>query len=255
MRKNIVAGNWKMNLQPAEGAALVQELCPQTETLQHSGVTLIVCPPLIYTAWALSDWQREGRIEVGAQNCYHEASGAYTGEVSAAMLANLGVGYCIVGHSERRSLFGETDEVVRRKTEAVVAQEMTAIVCCGETLDEREKGQEKAVVARQLREALRGMSNEQMKQIVIAYEPVWAIGTGKTATTAQAQEMHAFIRSVLAELFGSETAQNTSILYGGSCKPENAAELFACEDVDGGLIGGASLNATDFLAIANSFQH
>ncbi len=244
-----------MNLQPAEGAALVRELSAETQTLQQSGVTMIVCPPLIYTAWALSDWQREGSIEVGAQNCYYETSGAYTGEVSAAMLANLGVTYCIVGHSERRSLFGESDEVVRCKTEAVVAQGMTAIVCCGETLEEREEGQEKEVVARQLREALGGVSNEQMKQIVIAYEPVWAIGTGKTASTAQAQEMHAFIRTVLAELFGGETAQDISILYGGSCKPDNAAELFACEDVDGGLIGGASLNANDFLAIANSFQN
>ncbi len=253
-RKKIIAGNWKMNLQPAEAAALVRTISAETQQGRINQVHLLVCPPSLYLPLALNNWQPNSDLPVGAQNCYFEDSGAFTGEISAEMLAAMGVKYCITGHSERRSLFGETDEIVRKKTAAILKMGLQAIVCCGETLQERESGHHQEVVKRQLNIALNGLSQEQMKNVVIAYEPVWAIGTGKTATSDQAQEMHAFIRVFLTEVFGTETAESTSILYGGSCKPSNAVELFSQPDVDGGLIGGASLIAEDFLAIARSFH-
>jgi len=253
MRKKIVAGNWKMNLQPAEAAALVRDIAAETAGLRADGVELLICPPALYLPLALNNWQPEQALDVGAQNCHFESSGAFTGEISAEMLSAIGVSHCIVGHSERRSLFGETDEVVQQKTLAVLNAAMVAIVCCGETLEERESNSQEIVVARQLQKALHGLSSDQMKQIIIAYEPVWAIGTGKTASSEQAQQMHAFIRSEIATMFDERVAEETSILYGGSCKPSNAAELFAQPDVDGGLIGGAALDAEDFLAIAQSF--
>lgn len=253
MRKKIVAGNWKMNLQPAEAAALVRDIANEVEAIQDQQVELIICPPSLYLPLALNSWQPDQILPVGAQNCHFENAGAYTGELAASMLDAIGVKYCIVGHSERRSLFGETDEIVQRKTAAVIRSGMTAIVCCGETLEERDANQHFKVVSRQLKQALGALKLNQMKQVIIAYEPVWAIGTGKTASSAQAQEMHAFIRNEIATIFGDDVAQEISILYGGSCKPSNAAELFSQPDVDGGLIGGASLNATDFLAIARSF--
>lgn len=253
MRKKIVAGNWKMNLQPAEAAALVRDIALEAEGIQDDGVELIVCPPSIYLPLALNNWQPEQVLPVGAQNCYFESSGAFTGELAAPMLDAIGVKYCIVGHSERRSLFGETDEIVQRKTAAVIDSGLTAIVCCGETLEEREASAHFDVVARQLHKALGDLSPKQMEHVVIAYEPVWAIGTGKTASSEQAQEIHAFIRSEVKKMFNAKIADETSILYGGSCKPSNATELFAQPDVDGGLIGGASLDASDFLAIARSF--
>jgi len=253
MRKKIVAGNWKMNLQPAEAAALVRDIAAEAARLRADGVEMLICPPALYLPLALNNWQPEQTLAVGAQNCHFETSGAFTGEISAEMLSAIGVSHCIVGHSERRSLFGETDEVVQQKTAAVLNAGMVAIVCCGETLEERESNSQETVVARQLQKALHGLSSDQMKQIIIAYEPVWAIGTGKTASSDQAQQMHAFIRSEIATMFDGRVAEEISILYGGSCKPSNAAELFAQPDVDGGLIGGAALDAEDFLAIAQSF--
>lgn len=254
MRKKIVAGNWKMNLQPAEAAALVREVSLSYADPEYDGVVLLVCPPALYLPLALNDWQPEHKLLIGAQNCHAEKSGAFTGEVSAEMLAAIGVSYCIVGHSERRTIFGESDEVVQQKTAAILRSGMKAIVCCGETLDERENNQQEEVVGRQLKVALNGLSKQKMQQITIAYEPVWAIGTGKTASSDQAQEMHHFIREQLSKLFSEGMADETSILYGGSCKPGNARELFDQPDVDGGLIGGASLDAEDFLAIARSFN-
>jgi len=253
MRKKIVAGNWKMNPLPAETAILLESIIELHANDKNSAVQLIVCPPALYIQSAMRHLADSDGIAVGAQNCYFEKSGAYTGEVSAAMLAALKVEYCIVGHSERRAIFGESDHWVNLKTKALLSQGISPIVCCGELLEERENNQQFEVVSRQLKSALNGLSADDMKQVVIAYEPVWAIGTGKTASSIQAQEMHAFIRNELSTAFGVQRANETSILYGGSCKPDNARELFACADVDGGLIGGASLNAQDFIAIANSF--
>lgn len=241
-----------MNLQPAEAAGLVRTIADAAQNAAP-GVELIVCPPAVYLPLALNEWQRGSALPVGAQNCHWEKSGAYTGEVSPEMLNAIGVSHCIVGHSERRSLFGETDEDVARKVEAVINAGMQAICCCGETLEEREAERQEEVVGAQLRVALGALSPAQAEHLIIAYEPVWAIGTGETASSQQAQAMHAFIRSGLEQILGSVLAENIPVLYGGSCKPDNAAELFAQPDVDGGLIGGASLNADDFLAIARAF--
>ena len=253
MRKKMIAGDWKINLQPAEAAALVRDLADEVKEIDERGVILLICPPALYLPLALNEWQPHQLLAVGAQNCHYEKAGAYTGEISAEMCCAIGVKFCIVGHSERRALFGETDEMIKEKAAAVVATGMTAIVCCGETLEQRESGEHETVVARQLQMALEKISKPNMDKVIIAYEPVWAIGTGETATSGQAQQMHAFIRKELAQHFDDKIADNTSILYGGSCKPDNAAELFAQPDVDGGLIGGASLNADQFTAIARSF--
>jgi triosephosphate isomerase len=244
-RRKFVCGNWKMHKTVAEAVALVKEL---TEGLGGVAgkVQVAVAPP--YTALQAVARSDRGPIEVAAQNVHWEAQGAFTGEVSAPMLADVGCVHCIVGHSERRQLFGETDEAVRKKTGALLAAGIRPIVCVGETLAERESGRTLDVVARQVRAALAGLA-AQASAITIAYEPVWAIGTGKTATSAQAQEVHAAIRSVLRELCGSSAAEAVRILYGGSVKPENAAELMSQPDVDGALVGGASLKAKDFLAI------
>jgi triosephosphate isomerase len=253
MRRKIVAGNWKMNPMPVDAALLIESLVNGWGGNPSPGVQLVVCPPLLYTQSLRNSQLDVETIGVGAQNCHFENNGAYTGEVSAAMLAAMGVQFCIVGHSERRAIFGETDVWVLQKVKALLKNSVSPIVCCGELLTERESGKQFDVVARQLKNGLKGITAQEMKQVIIAYEPVWAIGTGKTATAAQAQEMHAFIRNELSTTFGVQCANETSILYGGSCKPDNACELFACPDVDGGLIGGAALVAKDFLAIAHSF--
>lgn len=253
MRKNFVAGNWKMNLQPADAAALVRSIAEANDHPDFDEVEMIVCPPALYLPLALNNWQRGHRLPVGAQNCHWEPAGAFTGEISAQMLASVGVTHCIVGHSERRTLFGEDDATVQQKTTAILEAGLIAIVCCGETLAEREAGKAEEVVGRQLKTALKEVDEKSIENVIVAYEPVWAIGTGKTASSEQAQEMHAFIRTQLSGLFSNEIAGKISILYGGSCKPSNAQELFAQPDVDGGLIGGASLNVDDFLAIAESF--
>lgn len=223
----------------------------EAETIDPS-VGLIVCPPFPYLEIA-SDVSDESYFQVGAQNVSDQEMGAYTGEVSATMLQYMDIAYCIVGHSERRAYYHETDAIVAAKVNQLLAHEIQPIVCCGEVLEEREANRQFEVVKTQIQDGLFHLSAEEFAQVIIAYEPVWAIGTGKTATPAQAQEMHAFIRSLIAEKYGAQVADNTSILYGGSCKPSNAKELFANPDVDGGLIGGASLNANDFLAIAKAF--
>ena len=252
MRKNIVAGNWKMNNTFDEADALVSDIMTALETKELGQTMMIICPPFPYLEMC-TDYSNDSYFAVGAQNVSDQEKGAFTGEVSAAMLQSMEVEYCIVGHSERRAYYGETDAIVARKVDQLLQHDIRPIVCCGEVLEEREADKQFDVVRRQISDGLFHLSAEQFAHVVIAYEPVWAIGTGKTATPAQAQEMHAFIRGLIADKYGKKVADDTSILYGGSCKPSNAKELFANPDVDGGLIGGASLKADDFMAIATAF--
>ncbi len=253
MRKHIVAGNWKMNKTFEEADELVSNIMDKLEeTTLDPNTLLIVCPPFPFLEMT-SDYSDDSYFAVGAQNVSDQESGAYTGEVSAAMLESMELDYCIVGHSERRAYYHETDEIVARKVDQLLKHNLRPIVCCGEVLEEREAGRQFDVVKKQITDGLFHLSAEQFADIVIAYEPVWAIGTGKTATPEQAQEIHAYIRGLIAEKYGQAVADETTILYGGSCKPSNAKELFANPDVDGGLIGGASLKADDFIAIATAF--
>ncbi len=253
MRKHIVAGNWKMNKTFEEADELVSNIMDKLEeTTLDPNTLLIVCPPFPFLEMT-SDYSDDSYFAVGAQNVSDQESGAYTGEVSAAMLESMELDYCIVGHSERRAYYHETDEIVARKVDQLLKHNIRPIVCCGEVLEEREANRQFDVVKKQITDGLFHLTAEQFADVVIAYEPVWAIGTGKTATPEQAQEIHAYIRSLIAEKYGKETADETTILYGGSCKPSNAKELFANPDVDGGLIGGASLKADDFIAIATAF--
>lgn len=248
LRKAIIAGNWKMNKTPAEAAQLIAELKAE---MPKPDCEVVVCVPAIDIP-AVAEAIKGSEISLGAQNVHFKESGAYTGEISAAMLVEAGVKYVIVGHSERRQYFGETDETVNLRAKAALAGGLLPIICVGETLEQREQGITAELVAMQTKIAFDGIAKEDAVKCVVAYEPVWAIGTGKTATSEQAQEIHAYIRGVLAEKFGA-LAEEISILYGGSCKPSNAKELFAQKDIDGGLIGGASLVASDFIAIAKSF--
>ncbi len=253
MRKHIVAGNWKMNCTFTEADELINGIMEKLEKTELPRETLlIVCPPFPYLEMT-TDYANDSYFLVGAQNVSDQEKGAYTGEVSAEMLESMELDYCIVGHSERRGYYGETDKIVAAKVDKLLAHGLKPIVCVGEVLEEREAGKQLEVVTRQVEEGLFHLTPEQMMEVVIAYEPVWAIGTGKTATPEQAQEIHAHIRSLLTAKYGKELADEISILYGGSCKPSNAKELFACPDIDGGLIGGASLKADDFIAIAQSF--
>jgi triosephosphate isomerase len=249
-RKLIIAGNWKMNKTVAEAVALVRDLRGLVSMVREK-VEIGVAPP--FTALHSVAKVLEGsNILLAAQNCYWEASGAYTGEISAPMLKEVGAHYVIVGHSERRQFFGETDQTVNRRAQAVLKAGMLPIVCVGETLAEREAGRTLEVVKRQVEGALAGFSPADVARFVMAYEPVWAIGTGKNATTAQAQEVHASIRLQLVEAYGRDAAEQVRIQYGGSMKPDNAAELLQQPDVDGGLVGGASLKAPDFAAIVKA---
>ncbi len=243
-----------MNKTFSEADELVSDIMDKLEQIElDRNVQVIVCPPFPYLEMC-TDYANDSYFAVGAQNVSDQERGAYTGEVSAEMLKSLElVDYCIVGHSERRAYYGETDAIVAAKVNQLLAHEITPIVCCGEVLEEREANRQFDVVRRQITDGLFHLTPEQFSGIVIAYEPVWAIGTGKTATPEQAQEMHAFIRNLINEKYGENIAQETTILYGGSCKPSNAKELFANPDVDGGLIGGASLKADDFIAIAQAF--
>lgn len=252
MRKNIVAGNWKMNKTLQEGIALAKEL---NEVLanERPNCDVIICTPFIHLA-SVTPLVDSAKIGVGAENCADKESGAYTGEVSAAMVASTGAKYVILGHSERRAYYHETPEILKEKVRLALANGLTPIFCVGEVLEEREAGKQNEVVYGQLAGSLFDLTAEEFSRLIIAYEPVWAIGTGKTATAAQAQEIHAYIRSVIAEKYGKDVADNTSILYGGSCKASNARELFANPDVDGGLIGGASLKAADFKGIIDAFN-
>lgn len=249
-RQRIVAGNWKMNKSYDEGRSLAEEVI---DLLQPSDTIVILAAPFIHLKNLDSITEDVSNLYVGAQNCHQEEKGAYTGEVSAAMLHSVGVDYVIIGHSERREYFGETDDLLAKKIDAVLANGMRPIFCCGEKLDIREAGTHEALVTEQLTQALFHLPAEALLKVVIAYEPVWAIGTGKTASPQQAQDMHAHIRACLAKQYGKAIAEQITILYGGSCNPGNARELFAQPDVDGGLIGGASLKAADFVAIIESF--
>ncbi len=246
-RRTLIAGNWKMNKTAAEGVALVGEIKAAMPCCCE-GPEVLVCPTFT-TLGAVVEAAKGSAIQVGAQNVHWAKNGAYTGEISAEMLVSTGVTHVIIGHSERRQYFGETDATVNQRVKAALEAGLTAVVCVGETLAQREAGETMDVIGRQVKEDLADLSAEAMAKVVIAYEPVWAIGTGKVATDEQAQEVHAFIRAELAKLFGADVAEATRILYGGSMKPGNAKGLLAQPDIDGGLIGGAALKAPDFVAI------
>ncbi len=251
MRKNIVAGNWKMNTTLAEGVGLAKDV---NEALKGftPNCDVVIAVPFTHLA-SVNAVIDSSKLGLGAENCADHKSGAYTGEVSAAMVASTGAAYVILGHSERRQYYGETSEILKEKVALALENNLTPIFCIGEVLEERENGTYLDVVKKQIEEALFGMSAADFSKLILAYEPVWAIGTGKTATDDQAEEMHAFIRKVIADKYGNEVAENTSILYGGSCKPSNAPQLFAKPNVDGGLIGGASLDAESFMGIVKAF--
>ena len=252
MRRNIVAGNWKSNETFNQADDLINDIAEGLRAFDSTDVDVIVCPPLPYLE-LVQDAAEDVEFFVGAQNVSKFDNGAYTGEVSAQMLQSMNVDYCIVGHSERRKYFFETNQDVAEKVNKLLAVDITPIVCVGESLEDREAGKHFDVIREQVSQGLFHLSAEAMEKVIIAYEPVWAIGTGKTATKEQAQEIHAFIRNMLAEKYSDDTAQEISILYGGSCNAKNAKDLFAQQDVDGGLIGGASLKAADFIEIAGSF--
>ncbi|MBN1951760.1 MAG: triose-phosphate isomerase [Bacteroidales bacterium] len=249
MRKNIVVGNWKMNKDLQEGIGLAKEV---NDKLTESDVTVILCTPAIHLA-EVKKAVSKSNLFIGAQNCADKESGAYTGEISAAMVKSTGAEYVILGHSERRAYYGETNAILAEKVKLALANGLTPIFCIGEVLEEREAGKHFDVVKTQLEEGLYSLSEADFKKIVLAYEPVWAIGTGKTASPDQAQEIHKVIRDSVAAKYGQAVAADCSILYGGSCKASNAPELFANPDVDGGLIGGAALHADDFLGIVTAF--
>ena len=251
MRKNIVAGNWKMNTSKVDGVALAKEVAALSEQTPAE-VGLIVAPPFTHLC-AVGKALAGSKVELSAQNCADHVKGAYTGEVSVDMLKAVGCQWTILGHSERREYYGETDEKLVEKTKLALEAGLGVILCVGERLEEREAGKHFDVCASQIENVLYKFSAEDMKKVIVAYEPVWAIGTGKTATAEQAEEIHAFIRSRIAAKFGDEVAEDMTILYGGSCKPSNAKELFAQKDIDAGLIGGAALKAADFIEIAKSF--
>lgn len=250
MRKKIVAANWKMNMTVAETASFYEAFRLEIEDI--SGVEIIVAPPFTAIAKLSELLGGSQKVRLGAQNFYHERAGAFTGEISAAMLRELYVRYVIIGHSERRAIFGETDALINKKFQAAHASELKPILCVGETLAEREAGKEKTVLETQLRGALEGASAEQIVDSVIAYEPVWAIGTGVNASPEQAQDAHAHVRSVLASLFDAATAAKVRIQYGGSVKPNNAAALMSKPDIDGALVGGASLDPRGFAEIVKA---
>jgi triosephosphate isomerase len=253
MRKQIAAANWKMNLTFQQAEKLLDDILGAKIKLTDNRQVFFAVP-YPYLLMTRSEVQEEFNYEVAAQNCHHKGSGAFTGEVSAEMLHSIGVNYCIIGHSERRENFAENNAILAEKVNLCLQDFMTPVFCCGEPLQIREAGTQNEFVAVQLKESLFHLTVKEIKGIIIAYEPIWAIGTGKTATTAQAQEMHQFIRSVLAAQYGEALANEISILYGGSVKANNAKELFGCADVDGGLVGGASLVASDFIEIIRALK-
>jgi len=253
MRKQIAAANWKMNLSWQKGEALLDAIHSKEYQLSADRIAVFAVP-FPYLHLALQKLRDKQNVFVAAQNCSNKKSGAYTGEVSVEMLQSLGVPYCIIGHSERREYFNETNQQLAEKTDLLLENNITPLFCCGEPLQIREANSQNAYVAKQLEESLYHLSPEQVQKVVIAYEPIWAIGTGKTATKEQAQEMHAFIRGQLANKYGQDVANNISILYGGSVKANNAKEIFAEQDVDGGLVGGASLVADEFSVIIESLK-
>ncbi len=248
LRKAVIAGNWKMNKNRAEAKALIAEMTP---LVKDAGCEAVICVPYTNLETAL-EATRGTNIHVGAENCHWAASGAFTGEISAPMLAEMGVEYVIIGHSERRQYFGETDATVNKRMRAALDAGLRVILCVGELLDQRESGITQEIVSMQTKVALGGVTEEELKRVIIAYEPVWAIGTGKTATAEQANEVNHGIRTVVEELYGKKAADGLTIQYGGSMNAANAEELTAQPDVDGGLIGGASLKAPDFAAIVRA---
>lgn len=252
MRKKIIAGNWKMNKTFDEGMGLVSEISNMLKDEYHGNAEVIIIPPFVHINAISRMVVNDRNVSVGAQNCSNHVSGAYTGEVSAAMLKSCGATYVIIGHSERRQYFGEHNDWLAKKVDAVLAEGLPPIYCCGETLEERESNKHFDVLKSQISEALFHLSAEQMSKVVVAYEPVWAIGTGKTASTAQAQEVHAFIRTLLKDKFGAEVSDNITIQYGGSVKADNAKELFSAPDIDGALVGGAALQSRSFVDIVKA---
>lgn len=248
MRKPFVAGNWKMNTNSRTSVELVKRIAAGSVETAGQSVTVAVCPPFVYLQ-AVAKALSSSNIAVGAQDMYFEPEGAFTGEISSSMLKDVGCSYCLCGHSERRHVIGETDELINKKVAAAIGGGLLPILCVGELLEEREASQTNQVVTRHVKEGLAGLSAEKLQAVTIAYEPVWAIGTGLTATPDQAQEVHNFIRKLLAQMYDDQLAEEIRILYGGSVKPDNAADLTGQEDIDGLLVGGASLKADDFLAI------
>ncbi len=251
VRTKVIAGNWKMNTTKDTAERLAQRIVTLS---QKSALKMILAPPHCFLPIVGSIVEDLSHIELAAQNVHHESFGAYTGEVSVPMLRSLGVGYVILGHSERRQYFGETDEYILRKMGKVLEQGLKVIYCCGENLEDRKAGRQNDIINRQLTQSVLKLPQDQIKNVIVAYEPVWAIGTGETASPQQAQAMHQYIRKCLAQSFGIETAQSCTILYGGSVKPNNALELFQKEDIDGALVGGASLDAEDFVAIVGAMH-
>ena len=249
-RKAIIAGNWKMNMTPSEAVKLVAEL---KDLVKNDEVDVVYCVPAIDIV-PVVEAVKGTNVKVGAENMYVEEKGAYTGEIAPAMLVDAGVSYVIIGHSERRDYFKEDDAFLNKKVLKAFEHGLTPILCCGESLEQRETGVTMDWIRLQIKSDLVGVTADQVKSMVIAYEPIWAIGTGKTATSDQAEEMLAYIRSIVAEKYGNEAAEETSILYGGSCKASNAPELFAKPNIDGGLIGGASLKAADFKGIIDAWK-
>lgn len=252
MRKKIVAGNWKMNKTLDEAMILTSEVVNMVRDEVRGEVEVVLCTPYIYLPVLQKYTDEVSRISLGAQNCHQKTSGAYTGEISAPMLAALNIPYVIIGHSERRQYFGETDALLAEKVKISLVNGLKPIFCCGELLEQRQNEDFVAIVKAQITTALFDLSAEDFGKVVIAYEPVWAIGTGLTASSEQAQEMHAALRAHIASQYGEQVADDTTILYGGSCNEKNADELFACPDVDGGLIGGASLKSREFTNIIKS---
>ena len=252
MRKKIVAGNWKMNETLQEGVQLAKDINDLLKA-DKPNCDVVICTPFIHLA-SVAGIIDQNIIGLGAENCADKVSGAYTGEVSAEMVKSTGANYVILGHSERRAYYHETPEILKEKVKLALANNLDVIFCIGEVLEDREAGKQNEIVKAQLEGSLFDLTAEEFSHIILAYEPVWAIGTGKTATADQAEEMHAFIRSTIAGKFGAEAAENVSILYGGSCKPSNAKEIFSKVNVDGGLIGGAALKAADFKGIIDAWK-
>ncbi|MBD1430453.1 MULTISPECIES: triose-phosphate isomerase [Sphingobacterium] len=254
MRKKIVAGNWKMNLNYEEGVSLFSEIVNMAKDEVVGNQEVIVCTPFIHLSTVAKLSENVKNVNIGSQNIHQAESGAYTGEVSASQVKSVGVEYVILGHSERRAYFGETDALLAEKTNAALKHDLKPIFCIGETKEERESGKFFDIIKTQLVDGVFHLGKEEFAKVVLAYEPVWAIGTGLTASPEQAQEVHAFIRETIANQYDAETAENTTILYGGSCNPSNAPTLFSQKDIDGGLIGGASLKSRDFLEIVKVFN-
>jgi triosephosphate isomerase len=253
MRKQIAAANWKMNKTLAEGSTLLNEIITTDFDLTESREVLFAIPfPFLINS--IETIAGKKNMYITAQNCHHKTSGAYTGEVSVSMLSSIGINYCLVGHSERREYFAESNEILAEKVNLCLAENIKPVFCCGESLSIRDADTQNEYVGNQLHESLFHLAEDQIKNVIIAYEPIWAIGTGRTASALQAQEMHAHLRSVLANKYGTDLANEISILYGGSVKGANASEIFSMPDVDGGLVGGASLVASEFVQIINALK-